>query len=167
MEIDGNINTVLTVDAVPLPDPTGFPKNPFGQGWTTVERVLRTPAEARTMINPLTGREWLIRNPTKVHPYTRKPMAWTLIPHNGLGNFVKKDSPLHPKCAYMDYNVWVTKYKDGQLFPSGFYVGEDTLPQWVAENPTEDLTRTDTVLWYTLGYTHVPRVEDFPVMPTQ
>lgn len=168
-EIDGNINTVSTVDTVKLPDPTGSTRNPYGQGWTTVERLLRTPAKARSVISPKTGREWLIRNPTRVHPYTKKPVAWKLIPHNTPAPLIHKDSPLHPRCAFTDYNVWVTKYNEGQLYPAGVYLGLNAsgLPEWVAEKPNEDLTRTDVVLWYILGYTHEPRAEDFPVMPIQ
>ncbi len=168
-EIDGNVNTVSTVDAVTLPEPTGSSRNPYGQGWTTVEHLLRTPAEARTIISPLTGREWLIRNPTRVHPYTKQPVAWKLIPHSALGPLMHKDSPLHPRAAFTDYNVWVTKYNEDQLYPAGFYFGLHSkgLPEWVEEKPNEDLTHTDVVLWYILGYTHVPRVEDFPIMPVQ
>jgi primary-amine oxidase len=38
------------------------------------------------------------------------------------------------------------------------------LPRWAAANrPIDD---RDVVLWYTLGVTHLPRTEDWPVMPT-
>ena len=37
------------------------------------------------------------------------------------------------------------------------------LSTWVeADRPIED---TDVVLWYTFGHTHIPRPEDYPVMP--
>ena len=38
------------------------------------------------------------------------------------------------------------------------------LPEWTAaDRPIED---TDIVLWYTVGMHHLPRAEDWPVMPT-
>lgn len=80
---------------------------------------------------------------------------------------IKKDSPLHHRCAFTDYTFRVTKYEEGQLYPAGFYANTSILSEWVAEKPDEDLPKADTVIWYTLGVAHVPRVEDFPVMPVQ
>jgi primary-amine oxidase len=39
------------------------------------------------------------------------------------------------------------------------------LPQWTKAN--RGLVDTDVVLWYTVGLMHVPRPEDFPVMPVE
>ena len=39
------------------------------------------------------------------------------------------------------------------------------LPEWTkADRPIEN---TDVVLWYTLGSHHIPRPEDWPVMPVE
>jgi primary-amine oxidase len=38
------------------------------------------------------------------------------------------------------------------------------LPKYIADD--EQLTDQDIVLWYTMGVTHIPRPEDWPVMPT-
>ena len=41
--------------------------------------------------------------------------------------------------------------------------GGDGLPRWTAAN--RPLHNQDVVLWYTMGITHNPRPEDWPVMP--
>ncbi|CAL8074395.1 unnamed protein product [Orchesella dallaii] len=164
--IDGESNAVSTFDIIPVPEATGSKTNPYGQGFTSRVTPLRTPAEARTTTSPSTGRTWLIKNPQKVHPYTNRPVTWKLIPYVGPPLFVRKDSPLHPFCAFADYNVWVTKYQERQLFPSGFYNnGTGGLPEWVNATNNVDITQTDIVLWHVFGFTHLPRTEDYPLMP--
>ena len=39
------------------------------------------------------------------------------------------------------------------------------LPVWVREDRA--VADTDLVLWYNLGVTHIPRAEDWPVMPVE
>ena len=39
------------------------------------------------------------------------------------------------------------------------------LPEWTAAD--RDLVDTDVVLWYSFGITHLPRPEDWPVMPVE
>ena len=45
------------------------------------------------------------------------------------------------------------------------HAGGDGLPRWTAAD--RSLVDTDVVLWYTFGVTHVPRPEDWPVMPVE
>jgi len=74
---------------------------------------------------------------------------------------------MHPKSAFTDFDVWVTPYKENQLFPAGFYLNNSGLPEWVAEDPNASIENTDIVLWHVFGITHIVRIEDVPVMPCE
>jgi primary-amine oxidase len=67
----------------------------------------------------------------------------------------------------MDHHLWVTRYAPDERYPAGEFPyqhrGGDGLPRWVeADRSIED---TDLVVWYTMNHHHVPRPEDWPVMP--
>jgi primary-amine oxidase len=69
----------------------------------------------------------------------------------------------------MTRHLWVTPFAAGERFPAGEYPNQHPggagLPEWTrADRPIEN---TDIVLWYTLGSHHIPRPEDWPVMPVE
>ena len=63
--------------------------------------------------------------------------------------------------------MWVTPFSDDELHAAGEYPnqsdGSDGLPVWTSED--RPIENTDIVVWHTLGVSHVPRPEDWPVMP--
>src|SRR5262249_31692151 len=69
--------------------------------------------------------------------------------------------------GFLTQNLWVTPYDPAERYPTGNYPnqnpGGDGLPQWTqADRP---VAARDLVVWYTFGQTHIPRLEDWPVMP--
>ena len=65
-------------------------------------------------------------------------------------------------------HLWVTPYDPAELYAGGDYPnqsrGDDGLAVWAErDRPIHD---TDVVLWYTLGFHHVPASEDLPVLGT-
>ena len=71
------------------------------------------------------------------------------------------------RAAAIAHTLWVTPYDEQERWPCGDFPNlsaEDSgLPAWTAaDRAIED---TDIVLWYVFGIHHVPRVEDWPVMP--
>jgi primary-amine oxidase len=61
----------------------------------------------------------------------------------------------------------VTRYRDSEMYAAGVYpnqsLGGGGLASWAANN--ESIVDQDVVLWYTMGVTHIPRPEEWPVMP--
>jgi primary-amine oxidase len=60
-------------------------------------------------------------------------------------------------------------YDPAQRYAGGKYAmqsdGSDTLAEWVkADRP---LMGQDVVTWFSAGFHHVPRMEDWPVMSTE
>ena len=75
--------------------------------------------------------------------------------------------PPKPRAGFIDHHFWVTRYKADELNAAGYYPnqsrGGDGLPRWISDN--EGVENEDDVVWYTTGVTHIPRPEDWPVMP--
>ena len=73
------------------------------------------------------------------------------------------------RAAFATRNLWVTPYEPDERRAAGDHpnqhAGGDGLPAWTAAD--RDLVDTDVVLWHTFGVTHIPRPEDWPVMPVE
>ena len=169
---DGIKNTVSTVDVHPIEDEVGSAGNPYGQGFTIKETPLKTTLEAITDASPNTSRVWKISNPSSIHEITGEPVAWKLISNNNHKLMAKPGSFIWDKAAFARHSVWVTPYDQDQMYPGGFYVFNkqsnwtDTgLINWTKDD--RNVENEDIVLWHVFGLTHIPRVEDFPIMPVE
>jgi primary-amine oxidase len=72
------------------------------------------------------------------------------------------------RAGFSTRHLWVTPFATEERYAAGDYPTlssrEMGLPEWTrADRPIVD---TDIVVWYTMGFHHVPRAEDWPVMPT-
>ena len=69
--------------------------------------------------------------------------------------------------AFARKHLFVTPHSDKERYPAGEYTvqgsGTNGLPDWMSAN--RNVKGEDVVLWHAFGVTHVPRPEDFPVMP--
>jgi primary-amine oxidase len=78
-------------------------------------------------------------------------------------------SPIARRAAFATKHLWVTRYDPAERYPAGELVNQHPggagLPKFVANNRPID--GEDIVLWHTFGATHIPRAEDWPVMPVQ
>ena len=85
------------------------------------------------------------------------------------GPFDFENDPPMIRNAYIENSVWNTVHDPEERYAGGKFAlqsdGSDTLAQWVKEDaPLQD---QDIVTWFTAGFHHVPRTEDWPVMSTE
>jgi primary-amine oxidase len=151
----------VDTEAVPL-----GPENPLGNAFRPSETVLAREGQSGRMVDPSRARYWKIVNPS-VHNRLGTPVAYKLEPGGNTASFVHPESDVAARAGFITGHVWVTPYDPAQRFAAGDYPnqhrGGDGLPAWIkADRPTED---TDLVLWYSMGHHHIPRPEDWPVMP--
>lgn len=164
MSIDGMNNSVYEVDteAVPIGE-----ANPYGNAFCAKSTLLSTEQEAQRLFDPYKARYWKIVNPDRQNRMGY-PVAYKLVHgENGLP-FAHPESSVMKRAGFATKHVWVTPYEADERFPAGEYPnqnpGGDGLPKWTAAD--RSVENTDIVLWYTFAHTHVPRAEDWPVMPT-
>jgi primary-amine oxidase len=95
------------------------------------------------------------------------PTGYELVPGANADPFAIESSSLRQRAGFLDWHLWATPYADSERYAAGDYpnqsAGGNGLVRWSSTN--RSLVGGDVVLWYTLGFTHNPRPEDWPVMP--
>ncbi len=161
MDVDGGSNEVYEVDVLPDPDASD---NSFAPRATRLDSELR----AQRIVDPTKSRTWKIVNPN-VRNALDEPVAYKLVPGSTPTLLADPSSSVGRRAAFATKNLWVTPYEPDERRAAGAYpnqsAGGDGLPQWTSAD--RSLVDTDVVLWYSFGVTHIPRPEDWPVMPVE
>ncbi|HYF47207.1 MAG TPA: primary-amine oxidase [Acidimicrobiales bacterium] len=163
MAVDGPTNTVEELDFVRVPMGPGNPRgNAFAQRRTTLHRE----SEAQRMADQSVGRVWHISNPNSRNRLG-EPVAYALLPEGQPTLLADPDSPIHRRATFAAKHLWVTRHDPAERYAAGDFVNQHPggagLPEYVAAD--RELEGADLVVWHTFGLTHVPRPEDWPVMP--
>lgn len=156
LDIDGEINRFVRQRIVTEELPAGNPRRSL---WRL--RPTPLPTEGALVAQP--SRElWIVENPTLAgHPgyQIEAPGPVSLL-----------DAPDWPsrRAGFAAANLWVTRYRPGERQAAGPFpnqsAGKDGLPAYANREPIDP---ADLVLWATLGFRHVTRPEDWPVLGLQ
>ncbi|KAA9395033.1 primary-amine oxidase [Kocuria coralli] len=161
--IDGEDNTLHEIGVVPLP--TG-PLNRRGNAFTWSDRKLTCEQDAQRMADGLTGRVWEVRSAHRKN-YVGKPTGYRLIPEGKPVLLAQPDSTVFARANFATKHLWGTRYAEDERYPAGTFPSQSSgwqgLPAWTKAN--RSLDGEDIVLWHQFGPTHLPRTEDWPVMP--
>ncbi|OJJ67133.1 hypothetical protein ASPBRDRAFT_34445 [Aspergillus brasiliensis CBS 101740] len=164
--VGGHKNSFASTDTVPLPWDEDL--NPLGHGFVTQESILDRAGTVEDDVSK--GRVFKILNENIQNPVSLTPIGYKLVPYRSQMLLARPGSWHWRRSEFCESPIWVTKYKYRQLFPSGDYtnqsLGGTGIKSWINES-RDSVRNEDIVIWHTFGFTHNPRVEDFPVMPVE
>lgn len=163
LDVDGPENSVAELDMISEPDPE---KNPHGTAFLVRQQRLRTEQEGRRSVNGASNRCWKVFHPSAAGELGHFP-SYLLEPGPTPPPFAAADAAVRRRGRFIEHPVWLTRFQPDELYAAGPYPNQnlksDGLPVW--SDSDESLEKTDLVLWHVLGVSHMPRVEEWPVMP--
>lgn len=145
--------------------------NPHGVGYTTITTPITQSggydldvSANRTFKMVNTGVRNVINNACvgyKIHVPPMQPML------------ADAESYHHKRAEFADHNIYVTKYAENELFAGGYYTNQSRggtgVRSWANRKDQigQENGGSEPVVWVQFGINHIPRIEDFPVMPME
>ncbi|KAK4796341.1 hypothetical protein SAY86_028667 [Trapa natans] len=165
MDIDGADNSFVQVGI--KKEQTSPGESPRRSYLKAVRNVARTEKEAQVKLKLYDPSEYHIINPNK-KTRVGNPVGYKIVPAGNAASLLDLDDPPQKRAAFTNNQIWVTPYNRSEQWAGGLFVcqsqGKDTIAVWSErDRPIEN---KDIVVWYTMGFHHIPCQEDFPIMPT-
>jgi primary-amine oxidase len=164
LDIDGPNNSLMVDRLVPQKLPASSPRKSI---WALQMAAAKTEQEGILDIRLDHPAMWRIVNPNVQGPLGY-PTSYEIMPEGTGISLLSPDDWPQRRAAFSSHQLWVTPYRPNEFYAGGKYPtgskGDDGLAVWTKAN--RPIENTDIVAWYTLGFHHVPRAEDWPVMPT-
>lgn len=166
--IDGHKNSLLVEESHAMPINNPSVHNPSGVGYITTKSIVEHETPLDTDVTK--ARIFKIINENVHNPITSTPVGYKLVPHYSQMLLADPSSFHSKRSEFGAHAVWVTKYKDRELYAAGEHtmqsLGGDGIASAI-KSRKESVRDENIVLWHTFGTTHNPRVEDWPVMPAE
>ena len=161
--IDGHKNTVVYEESLPMQ--IDAKTNPNGNRY----EVRKTPISTSQGLdnNPINGRTFKIQNFDKPNPISGKPVGYKVAAPATQKLLAAPNSIQNNRALFAQQHVWVTKYKDHELYAAGRYTLQSRHEQGGVADAVkrkENTVQDDVVFWSVFTLTHNRRVEDWPVM---
>lgn len=162
LDVDGAANTLLVDRLRTQRLPADNPRRSIWAVETTPAAKEKDAQRHSTMTEP---EIWRFVNPGVTGPYGG-PVGYQVEGHSAM-TLLAPDDYMQRRAGFTDHTLWVTPYERRELYAAGDYptvsTAGDGLPQWTSANRA--IANTDVVAWLTMGFHHVPRPEDWPLMP--
>jgi len=164
MDVDGPGNSFMADRMVRQM----LPSDPMRKSiWAVKPMIAAREKDAIMDIHLETPGMWLFINPNVKGPLGY-PTGYEIMPGATAKSLLSPDDLPQKLGGFSEHQFWVTPNDPTERYAAGVYPtsskATDGLAVWTKAN--RPIENTDLVGWYTLGFHHMPRVEDWPVMPT-
>ncbi|RDY09963.1 Primary amine oxidase, partial [Mucuna pruriens] len=165
MDIDGSDNSFVKVNIKKQETSPG--ESPRKSYLKAVKKVAKTEKDAQIRLQLYDPSEFHVVNPLK-KTRVGNPVGYKLVPGATAASLLDPEDRPQKRAAFTNNQIWVTPYNKSEQWAGGLFVyqskGDDTLQVW--SNRDRPIENKDIVLWYTVGFHHIPCQEDYPIMPT-
>ena len=163
LDVDGDSNRVLEMNTS---NAQAQLKDRVGEWFGMRQTTLKSEVAARRDVELSTARRWVVASATKMNDLGQHT-AYALIPGENAPPFQAPGSAPRRRASFLEHQLWVTLFDPRQMYASGEWVNlmreREGVEMWSADD--RPIVDKDVVLWYTFSVLHLPRPEDWPVMP--
>ncbi len=164
LDVDGTRNHFIQDALRPKREPSGGKRRSV---WRVEAKSPQRELEARYRIDLARPSLWRVANADSKNE-VGNVVSYQIVPGANAMPLVDEDDPPRTRAGFIDYHLWVTRHGPGEVYAAGRFPNQSTpgqgLPHWTKQN--REILNRDLVVWYTLGFHHVPSSEDWPVYKT-
>ena len=164
LDVDGPKNSLMVDRLVPYKLPDTSPGRKYI--WAMKPEMVKTESGAKLDVSIQHPSMWRFVNES-VKNSLGQASSFEIMPGETALSLLPSSEWPQKRAGFSEHSLWVTPYDPSERYASGVYVmgskGEDSLPAWTKQG--RSIMNTDIVAWYTMGFHHVPRPEDWPQMP--
>jgi primary-amine oxidase len=162
-DVDGDNNRVLELNTT---NQQTALRDRVGEWFGMRQTTLKSEVAARRDLDLSSARRWIVASATRTNELGQHT-GYALLPGENAPPFQAPKSAPRRRAGFLDHHLWVTLFDPKQMYASGEWVNlmreGEGVPAWTSgDRPVVD---RDVVLWYTFSVLHLPRPEDWPVMP--
>ena len=163
LDVDGADNRFVADRLVTQELPADHPRRSL---WVQEAHAAQTEQDAQLDINLAKPALWRVLSSSRQNA-VGYPTSYQLMPGRNANHLFVPDDYSLRRAGFIDHHLWVTPYDPDERFAAGDHptLSEPGmgLPAWTEAN--RSISDEDLVLWHTVGMHHLPRAEDWPVMP--
>lgn len=166
LDVDGPKNSFMADKLVQYKIPSN--KTDYGRHviWAMKPTMPMTESEAKMNLSAEHPSMWRFISSDTKGPQGY-PTSYEIMPGETGVSLLPPDEWPQKRAGFSEHQLWITPYEPNERFAAGTYVsgsrGADGLAAWTKKN--RPIMDTDIVAWYTVGFHHTPRTEDWPQMP--